>query len=439
VPLLAGDPRINIDLEVEYKELTPRYRDTQLDYLIVLPFIRDFTTTIHVNEDENTPTIWKLTNEWLEVINEGYGIKTFSNLEQLLKFFYVEPYAVGVDVFTRLNMAIRDYTIVSGNPIPYYNDDIVPIKFLYHALSIGGAKAHVVFYNIHQSHTSNTLVDIFTEILDLTTYPKNVELFVSAGLDSSRFIQNPSFRNQIVSLYHLFRNYEYDIMYVFDSRVTTQGQRAYYEFLHQYPQYNTPSPKDYNKILLSVWYKYNNHILPPSLYYLVLLINNYNRNNRFESVVNKRSLLFKNVRLLDYADPKIIRDEVFDNLDLLEGKTSTANRLYSIRDGIPIFLTDYTLLRERNIMRYENAVRAALYGKKKVETIMSRYIGLRAEDLDLTIIEKLVNEELKEEIDLQSFVIIPKEQSISGQITMFYYVTMGLTTYSIQITVTATD
>jgi hypothetical protein len=142
---------------------------------------------------------------------------------------------------------------------------------------------------------------------------------------------------------------------------------------------------------------------------------------------------------LDYADPKIIKDEVFDNLDLLEGKTSTANCLYSIRDGIPVFLTDYTLLRERNIMRYENAVRAALYGKKKVETIVSRYIGLRAEDLDLTIIEKLVNEELKEEVDLQSFVIIPKEQSISEQITMFYYITIGLTTYSIQITVTATD
>jgi len=439
VPLLAGDPRISIDLVVKYKDLTPRYRDTQLDYLIVLPFIRDFRTTIQINEDRQTPTAWKLTNEWLDVINEGYGIKTFSNLEQLLKFFYVEPYADDVDVFTRLNMAIRDYTVVSGTPTPHYNDDIVPIKFLYHALSIGGAKAHVVFYNMHQSHNNKTLIDVFTEILDLTTYPKNVELFISAGLDSSRFTHNPAFRNQIVNLYHLFRNYEYDMMYVFDSRITTQGQRAYREFLRQYPQYNIPSPKDYNKILLSVWYKYNNHILPPSLYYLVLLVNNYNRNNRFESVVNKRSLLFKSARLLDYADPKIIRDEVFDNLDLLEGKISTANRLYSIRDGIPIFLTDYTLLRERNIMRYENAVRAALYGKKKVETIMSRYIGLRAEDLDLTIIEKLVNEELKEEIDLQSFVIIPKEQSISGQITMFYYVTMGLTTYSIQITVTATD
>jgi hypothetical protein len=143
--------------------------------------------------------------------------------------------------------------------------------------------------------------------------------------------------------------------------------------------------------------------------------------------------------LLYYDNPNIIRSEVFDNLDLLEGKISTANSLYSIRGGIPIFLTDYTLLRERNIMRYENAVRAALYGKKKVETIMSKYIGLKAEELDLTIIEKLVNEELKEEIDLQSFVIIPKEQSTSNQITMYYYITMGLTTYSIQITVTATD
>jgi hypothetical protein len=439
VTILSGDPRISIELEVKHKDLAPRYRDTQLDYLIVLPFIRDFETTIRVNEDRYTPTIWQLTNEWLDVINEGYGIKMFNNLEQLLKFFYIEPYAIGVDVFTRLNMAIRDYTIVAGTPTPHYDDDIVPIKFLYHALSVGGAKAHVVFYNIHQSHNSRNLIDIFTEILDLTTYPKNVELFISAGLDSSRFTHNPTFRNQIVSLYHLFRNYEYDIMYVFDSRVTTQGQSAYREFLRQYPQYNTPSPKDYNKILLSGWYKYNNHILPPSLYYLVLLVNNYNRNNRFESVVNKKSLLFKSVRLLDYADPKIIKDEVFDNLDLLEGKTSTANRLYSIRDGIPVFLTDYTLLRERNIMRYESAVRAALYGKKKVETIVSRYIGLRAEDLDLTIIEKLVNEELKEEVDLQSFVIIPKEQSISEQITMFYYITMGLTTYSIQITVTATD
>jgi len=74
-----------------------------------------------------------------------------------------------------------------------------------------------------------------------------------------------------------------------------------------------------------------------------------------------------------------------------------------------------------------------------VETIMSKYIGLRAEELDLTIIEKLVNEELKEEVDLQSFVVIPKEQTTTGQITMFYYITIGLTTYSIQITVTATD
>jgi hypothetical protein len=440
VTLLAGDPRIDIELEVKYKNLSPRYRDTQLDYFIVLPFIRDFNATLATNNAIHTPTAWKLTDEWLQIINEGYGIRTFSNLEELLGFFYVEPYAVGVDVFTRLNMAIRDYTLLpSGVPEPIYDDDIVPLRFLYHALSIGGAKAHVVFYNIHQSHTNHTLVEIFTEILDLTTYPKNLELFISAGIDSSHFTHNPAFRSQIVNLYHLFRNYEYDIVYVFDSRVTTKGQRAYREFLNQYPHYNIPSPKDYNKILLSGWYKRNEHILPPSLYYLVLIINNYNRNNRFESIVNKRSLLFKNVRLLDYDNPNIIRSEVFDNLDLLEGKISTANSLYSIRGGIPIFLTDYTLLRERNIMRYENVVRAALYGKKKVETIMSKYIGLKAEELDLAIIEKLVNEELKEEIDLQSFVIIPKEQYISNQITMYYYITMGLTTYSIQITVTATD
>jgi len=440
VTFLSGDPRVNIELEVKYKNLSPRYRDTQLDYLIVLPFIRDIDDTTRTNNNEDIPNIWKLTNEWLGVISEGYGIKTFSNLEQLLKFFYVELYAVDIDVFTRLNMAIRDYTIsTSGTPEPSYDDDIVPIKFLYHALSIGGAKAHVVFYNIHQSHTSNSLLNVFTEILELTTYPKNVELFISAGIDSSLFSHNPTFRSQIVGLYHLFRNYEYDIMYIFDSRVTTKGQRAYREFLNQYPHYNTPSPKDYNKILLSGWYKHNNHVLPPSLYYLIILINNYNRNNRFESIVNKRSLVFKGTRLLDYDNPKVVRDEVFDNLDLLAGKTSTANRLYSVRESIPIFLTDYTLLRERNIMRYENAVRAALYGKKKVETIMSKYIGLRAEDLDLTIMEKLVNEELKEEVDLQSFVVIPKEQSISGQLTMFYYITIGLTTYSIQITVTATD
>jgi len=440
MPLLAGDPRIDIELEVKYKNLSPRYRDTQLDYFIILPFVRDFANTTFVNNQPTTPASWKLNDEWLSIISDGYGIKSFSNLDELLRFFYVEPYAIGVDTFVRLNLAIRDYTIpASGLPIPSYDDDIVPIRFLYNALSIGGAKAHVVFYNMYSTSTSNTLTDVFTEILDLTTYPKNVELFISAGIDSSRFTYNPSFRNQIVSLYHLFRNYEYDIMYIFDSRVTVKGQRAYQQFLNQYPHYNTPSPKDYNKILLSGWYRYNNYILPPSLYYLILLINNYNRSNRFESVVNKRSLAFKNARLLDYDNPKVIRDEVFDNSDLLEGEISTANRLYSVRESIPIFLTDYTFLRERNIMRYENAVRAALYGKKKVETIMSKYIGLRAEDLDLTIIEKLVNEELKAETDLQSFVIIPKEQSISNQITMFYYLTIGVTNYSIQITVTATD
>lgn len=440
VSLLAGDPRIDIDLEVRYKDLTPRYRDTQLDYFIVLPFVRDFANTSNVNTQSTTPDYWKLNDEWLGIISEGYGIKSFSNLDELLRFFYVEPYAIGVDTFVRLNLAIRDYTIpASGLPVPSYDDDIVPIRFLYNALSIGGAKAHVVFYNMHSTNTNSTLTDVFAEILDLTTYPKNVELFVSAGIDSSRFTYNPLFRNQIVSLYHLFRNYEYDIMYVFDSRVTVKGYRAYQEFLSQYPQYNTPSPKDYNKILLSGWYRYNNYILPPSLYYLILLVNNYNRSNRFESVVNKRSLTFKNARLIDYDNPKIIRDEVFDNLDLLEGKISTANRLYSVRESIPIFLTDYTLLRELNIMRYENAVRAALYGKKKVETIMSKYIGLRASDIDLTIMEKLVNEELKTEVDLQSFVVIPKEQSMAGQITAFYYVTIGVTTYSIQITVTVTD
>jgi len=95
---------------------------------------------------------------------------------------------------------------------------------------------------MHSTNTSSTLTDVFTEILDLTTYPKNVELFISAGIDSSRFTYNPSFRNEIVSLYHLFRNYEYDIMYVFDGRVTAKGHRAYQEFLNQYPQYNTPSP-----------------------------------------------------------------------------------------------------------------------------------------------------------------------------------------------------
>ena len=438
--LLAGDPRIDIEIEVKYKNLTPRYRDTQLDYFIILPFVRDFAHTINNQPTAPPYSVWKLNDEWLNIIKEGHGIRSFSNLDELLRFFYIEPYAIGVDTFLRLNLAIRDYTIPTfGLPIPIYDDDIVPIRFLYYALSIGGAKAHVVFYNMHSTNMNSTLTEVFTEILDLTTYTKNVELFISAGIDSSRFTHNPSFRNQIVSLYHLFRNYEYDIMYVFDSRVTVKGHRAYREFLNQYPHYNTPNPKDYNKILLSGWYRYNNHILPPSLYYLILLVNNYNRSNRFESIVNKRTLTFKNARLLDYDNPKTIRLEVFDNLDLLEGKISTANRLYSVRESIPIFLTDYTLLRERNIMRYENAVRAALYGKKKVETIMSKYIGLRSNEIDLMMMEKLINEELKTEIDLQSFVVIPKEQSTSGQITAFYYITVGVTTYSIQITVTATD
>jgi len=440
VSLLAGDPRIDIDLDVQYKELTPRYRDNQLDYFIILPFVRDFVSTTNVNTNSTTPDSWKLNDEWVSIISEGYGIRSFSNLDELLRFFYVEPYAIGVDTFVRLNLAIRDYTIpASGLPIPSYDDEIVPIRFLYHALSIGGAKAHVIFYNMHSTNHNNTLTDVFAEILELTTYPKNVELFISAGIDSSCFNYNPSFRNQIVSLYHLFRNYEYDIMYVLDSRVTVKGHRAYQEFLNQYPHYNTPSHKDYNKILLSGWYRYNNHILPPSLYYLILLIKNYNRSNRFESVVNQRSLTFKSARLLEYDNPKVIRDEVFDNIDLLEGKISTANRLYSVRESIPIFLTDYTLLRERNIMRYENAVRAALYGKKKVETLMSKYIGLRSNEIDLMMMEKLINEELKTEVDLQSFVMIPKEQSMSGQITAFYYVTVGVTTYSVQVTVTATD
>jgi len=111
VSLLAGDPRIDIDLEVRYKELKPRYRDTQLDYFIILPFVRDFVQTTAINTQTTTPDHWKLNDDWLSIISEGYGIRSFSNLEELLRFFYVEPYAVGVDTFVRLNLAIRDYTI----------------------------------------------------------------------------------------------------------------------------------------------------------------------------------------------------------------------------------------------------------------------------------------------------------------------------------------
>ena len=136
--LLAGDPRIDVDLEVRYRDLTPRYRDTQLDYFIILPFVRDFANTSNVNTQSTTPDSWKLNDEWLSIISEGYGIRSFSNLDELLRFFYVEPYVIDVDTFVRLNLAIRDYTIpVSGLPVPSYDDDIVPIRFLYNALSIG--------------------------------------------------------------------------------------------------------------------------------------------------------------------------------------------------------------------------------------------------------------------------------------------------------------
>lgn len=230
-------------------------------------------------------------------------------------------------------------------------------------------------------------------------------------------------------------NYADDIMYVFDSHYNLCLKDAYRDFTDKFPIYALPSNKHYNKMLLAGWYKDDVFIMPPSFGYLKVLFLNYNNFRRFDSIVNKKTMSLYDKPIICNPSPSVVRNHLFENEPLREGQRSIANTLYCVPGKKQnVFLSDYTLLLERNILRYENAVRAALYGKRRIESIMARYIGLRRNDLDLKSIEQITNIELAEEIDLKSYITInPDEQVDENTIIVNYFIEMPITTYEVRL------
>ena len=447
--ILNSDPRVVANIEITYPRIVKKFDDHLLEAIIILPIYKNpenVKTTqdalLHNDPDLDAYRKYSHGQDYVKIINEGYGHRFFNDLQSFVRF--LSPNAninLLDDIYKHLRHMINDFVVdYQNNNVTYSvysKDEPTTLRVIYKLLAEGGIGLHVIFYNYHPDAISNsqiTLAEVFRFIHTETNYTKTAEVFIEGGLRYSEFTGS-TIRNMIDALITSISNYVDDIMYVFDSHYNLCLKDAYKDFTDKFFIYGSSSNKHYNKMLLAGWYKDDVFIMPPSLGYLKVLFLNYNNFRRFDSIVNKKTMSLYGKPIICNPSPGVVRSHLFENEPLREGQQSIANTLYCVPGkNQNVFLSDYTLLLERNILRYENAVRAALYGKRKVESIMARYIGLRRNDLDLKSIEQITNIELAEEIDLKSYITInPDDQTDENTIVVHYFIEIPITTYEVRI------
>jgi len=448
--IINSDPRVVADIEVRYPKSYRKFVDNLLEAIIILPIykspisIENFHNAL--NNNNITSSIYFHGQDYMKIISEGYGHKFFSDILSFLSFLSPDANLSTVDnILAYIVTMINDFSfsgISNGNIVlnMLSNEEPSTARVIYRLLSESGIGVHVIFYNYHpdvMAVSNISLSEVFKLIHTKTNFTRTAEIFIEGGLRYSNFRDRTIVNTlkQLIDQIGISPLFQDDIMYVFDSHYYLCLKDAYNKFIEEFPVYSISNPKHYNKMLLAGWYKDDGLIMPPSYAYLKTVLVNYDNVKRFDSIVNKKTYTLYNKPIICNPTPGVVRTSIFEDNDLIEGKKSTANTLYRVAGSkFNVFLTDYTLLNEANILRYENAVRAALYGKRKVESIMARYIGLRRSEIDLKSIEQMVNIELEEEIDLKSYVTInPEIQTDENTIIVDYFVEMPITTYQVRL------
>lgn len=258
---------------------------------------------------------------------------------------------------------------------------------------------------------------LLNDILTQTTITEDFDFFLELGL-------RVSYGNIGYSILQTFITQlnNYDYMCILDAPI--------FKLQDDYPTNN------YKVIKLSGWYIKDNLLIPPSVLYSVIISNNNSTNNKFGSIVNKVYAYNQNIKKVDHISRQYVQNIISD----IRNGNSKTNSNITTESGT-VFLTDVTCHPDSDMLKFENAVRAAIHGKKIINRIGKYFIGKSQESLDHPSIERMINNIFVNSIkdkNIKIYVIVdPDENIVDNTLIIRMFIEVGVSVWEVKVKVSA--
>lgn len=307
---------------------------------------------------------------WLRILQNGFGYYTFYNRKQFIDLFsYRELSRRRQDYIA--NVALG-YAHGTNNPdhITLYS----PSSALLHLLEF--VPITVIFVQYNQNHVPININQQVDAIINESSFLDENNIYLELGIRDAK-TSNPAdqfaynlavqqIRTKIVAATHP-TNY----LSIFDARPLEDRDLDLLSVPNSQNRYGVTS--------LAGWLRYKpegasnnipNPILPPSVIYARIINNNSKAGNMFDSFVNKKYNFMRNYVLLQHKTAEQINRILND----IEDMRMFSNILTKIQNNI-VFLSDISIYNQRNVLRYEPAARATMFGVKLIKILGTHLIG----------------------------------------------------------------
>lgn len=300
---------------------------------------------------------------WLRILQMGYGWYRFSSMREF------------IDMFTALPYPMRYFPKLANIALGYTEDKPSPATFLLYLLNFIPVTVIFVRYN-SSSFFNLSIRDQIEAILRNSSFLDDHDIYIELGLTCGE-TQNMSIQPDYIAAVNDVRSSlvsvlsNPDFLGVFDAPLFKEKDDDLYALA--IPQ------NLYTAVSLSGWavlsdsnsiFKDKYRLIPPTAVYTRILHDLGMVNRMFDSIVNKDLAFTRTLRPIQiktFNDINRILDDV-QNLNL------HSNVLSKIGDKL-VFLSDVTLYPNRNILRYEPAVRATLHAKRILKIVGAYFLG----------------------------------------------------------------
>ncbi|MEM5878026.1 MAG: hypothetical protein QXF12_04060, partial [Candidatus Aenigmatarchaeota archaeon] len=430
----SWDGRIRKDIDLVYRRVLPdEIPFDSYKFFTILPFWHPYDSNgqlpsnyLLYNSYENTSLTINIlpwlnlppvssdetiqrANRWKKILDEGYGVMTFRNQNDFFSLFSYDTRYNEDDKKKILKLAIN-----------FAGEDSVATSIIY---LLKYTPITVIFLpydsNGYSIRTPSAILD---DIFEETNFLEEQNFYIELGLRSSGYYNQTQYniftntvKNKIINI-----TQRHDIISVFDAPMNSTQDTLY---------------NSYKIISLAGWQRHDKYLLPPSVFYAYLIKHLENTNKRFASIVNKKTRITSYMKPIAHYSPNFIHNLI----DSVINMQSSTNLLTKIRNDV-VFLTDVTQeISSNNMLRQENAVRAALYAKKIMLNIGKYFIGLNKNEINYEEIENKINKYLSNE-DLNIYCkVLEEDNTLENVLFIRLFIEIGKTIYRIDIKLTAND
>jgi hypothetical protein len=453
--ILGNEGRIGVQIRPIYNAVSipaPRIRTDR--FLLIMPFINPLVS----NTLPNNYILYKDPNDPNTTVNIFPNHPNYPSNQREVPYDFLEIFEnkvklLRIDSFDKLFNSLSIYSNYSLEDKIRIMEIAFGIDYnypLYTLLSIITRMGYVdcIFVDV----TANGWPQLVTNYFDYTNLNMEYDILLEGGLRYVRrsdLISNPSAQTAfIVLLNNLLIDLAYkleDNLIAMDAPINRWGRSAN-DFMKSYLS-SIVNDSVRTKIVSNAGWLMNktlNRITPPSFVYAShIYYMNQKGKNRFNSIVNK-NINFLNIDKLYIRDSgrNIDSNDVYDLVNIEENQQNIdpslwyilqTNSLYEI-NNYPVFLTDYNHRNNKDILRYENVYRAAIFAKKVITNIVTPLIGTKNYNLDYLDIQRNINQQLSVYDYLNMRVVINEDENVyENRLIMNLYLSKGITTYKVFI------